>query len=448
MPKDVTESPTLEFRPREIRPDFIPAENYSDAVARLEKERLWPRVWQMACRLEEIPNVGDYIVYKICDDSIVVLRAAADEIKAYYNVCPHRGRKLRDDDAGHISNFYCRYHGWKFDLQGQSTYIHGEEDWAGCASFSRDEIKLGTVKTDTWGGWVWINQDPESSSLRDYLGEVATRLDPFGFEDCRRAWWKTIIAPVNWKVVAEAFNEGYHAFATHHSGMNYGGVRQPGRASGIHGMFWGESRELGEYKDGAHEWRQAKTLQEYLYAHNTFLDRTLHALVLEPTLAACERMVREIPDETDPAVVVAKLFQFQREETEKRGAKWPQDLTLQAFHEAGTDWHIFPHSICLPSVDGALWYRLRPNGDDPNSCVFDIWCLGRWAPGKEPVVKHEVYDGFEAFRGQCAFLEEDFANMEAVNEGMKIRGFDGSRANPVQEIQIVNFHRAIRDYIT
>ena len=460
MPKDVADNPALDatkaapapfgggFQPRAIRPDFIPAENYrSEAVAGLEKQRLWPRVWQMACRVEEIPNLGDYVAYKICDDSILVVRTGADEIKAYYNVCPHRGRKLRDDDRGRISNFYCRYHGWKFDLQGRSTYVHGEEDWASCASFSRDQIGLATVRTDTWAGWVWINQDPDAAPLRDYLGEVAERLDPFGFETCRRAWWKTIIAPVNWKVVIEAFNEGYHSFATHHSGMNYGNVRQPGRASGVHGMFWGESLELGEYRDASGAWRKAKTLQEYIHAHNAFLHWSLGALVLDPGLAASERLLRDFPDETDPGAILARLFAFQREEIERRGAKWPETLTLEALGKAGTDWHIFPHSICLPSVDGALWYRLRPNGDDPDSCVFDIWCLGRFAPGEEPAVEHEIYEGFEAFRGQCAFLEEDFANMEAVNEGMKCRGFDGSRTNPVQEVQIVNFHRAIREHL-
>ena len=433
---------------RPIRPDFIPAEDYrSSTVTALEKQRLWPRVWQMACSVEEIPQPGDYVVYNIGDDSILITRTAADEIRAFYNVCPHRGRRLRDDERGHVNGFWCGFHGWKFDLEGRSTYIHNEEDWAGCASFHRDQVGLKTVKSDTWAGWVWINQDPESEPLSDYLGEVTAKLDPFGFEDCRRGWWKTLIAPVNWKVVVEAFNEGYHVFATHHSGINYGLVKSPARAVGRHGMFWGESAGPGEYRDDGGQWCKAETVQEFVYAANAWLYKSLHALVLEPGMAASERMIRDLADEPDPMVALGWLFAYQREEIEKRGAKWPEGLTPRSAAEAGTDWHIFPHSICLPSLDGALWYRLRPNGGDPDSCIFDIWSLGRWAPGEEPVVKHEIYDGFDAFRGQCAFLEEDFANMQAVNDGMKCRGWEGSRTNPVQEAQIVNFHKVLRNYL-
>src|SRR5262249_28896298 len=153
--------------------------------------------WQMACRVEEIPRVGDYVVYDICDDSILVVRTAEDRIKAFYNVCSHRGRKLRDDKRGHVTNFWCRYHGWKFDLEGQVAYVHDESDWAACPTFSRDQAALPPVKVDTWAGWVWVHQDPDAEPLRAWLGEAAEKLDPFGFENCRRAWWKTLIAPVN-----------------------------------------------------------------------------------------------------------------------------------------------------------------------------------------------------------------------------------------------------------
>jgi nitrite reductase/ring-hydroxylating ferredoxin subunit len=431
-----------------IRDDFIPADCYvSPQNAQLEKERLWPQIWQIACRLEEIPNVGDFVVYDICDDSIIIVRSKPDEIKAHYNVCTHRGRKLTDLKRGHVSNFWCRYHGWKFALDGASTYVHSESDWNGCGEGFRDEIALRAVKCDTWAGWVWIHQDPNSEPLRAWLGEAATALDPFGFEDCRRKFWKTLIAPVNWKVVVEAFNEGYHSYATHHSGIDYGTVNSPGRAVGRHGMFWSAPHALTRYRDAAGQWRDATSAAEAIYHHNAFLFRTLGALVLEPGMSAAERLVREVPDDADPAEISARYFALEREETEARGAKWPAELTPEAAAAAGTDWHIFPNTICLPSIDGALWYRLRPNGDDPDSCIFDIWSLGRWAPGAEPKVEQEIYPGFDAFRGQCPFLEEDFANMAAVHQGMKCRGWAGARTSPVQEPQIANFHRNLRGFL-
>jgi phenylpropionate dioxygenase-like ring-hydroxylating dioxygenase large terminal subunit len=432
-----------------IRADYIPASDYvSEDILRLEKTRLWPRVWQIACRREEIPNVGDFVNYEIFDESILVVRTGAEEFRAFYNVCQHRGRRLRDEARGHLSGFFCRFHGWKYDLEGKVTYIHNPEDWANCPTFKQEDLSLRQVKVDTWGGWVWINQDPNAEPLRAWLGEVADALDPYGLEDCRRLFWKTIIAPVNWKVVIEAFDEGYHSFATHNSGINYRLVKSPGRAAGRHGMFWSDASGFGEYRPGGvGEWKEPKSLQEYLHVNNVWQHETLFALTLDPSRAASERLVAEYGQETDPGAIMTKYNDLIREETEKRGAKWPKALTLEAMAKGGTDWHMFPNTICLPSQDGALWYRLRPNGDDPDSCVFDIWSLGRYAPGAEPKVEQEVSQGFEAFKGQCFFLEEDFANMVAVHKGMKSAGWTAARTNPLQEGQIVNFHRTLREFL-
>jgi hypothetical protein len=140
-------------------------------------------------------------------------------------------------------------------------------------------------------------------------------------------------------------------------------------------------------------------------------------------------------------------MELHKEEFAKRGIAWPKALTQEALNRAGTDWHIFPNVITLPTADSALWYRVRPNGEDPNSCIFDIWSLGRWAPGEEPKVTRNETVGFEAFRGKNPFLEEDFDNMEAVHLGMKSRGFEAARTNPIQEIQTVNFHRVLHAYL-
>ena len=75
-----------------IRPDFLPKDAYLSAeFTRLENERLWPKVWQIACRLEEIPKVGDYVTYEVAGESIIVIRTTKDTIKSFYNVCQHRG---------------------------------------------------------------------------------------------------------------------------------------------------------------------------------------------------------------------------------------------------------------------------------------------------------------------------------------------------------------------
>jgi len=441
----------LGFEARAIRDDYIPAESWtSPQSVQLEKERMWPLVWQMACRVEEIPKVGDFVNYKIFDESILVTRTAEDRIQAFYNTCQHRGRRLRDEERGRAGQWYCRFHGWRYNIDGSIAYVHDREDWAACP-LKDDELSLREVKVATWAGWVWINQDPNSESLEDYLGEVKAVLDPFEWENGRMYWYETIIAPVNWKVVIEAFNETYHAGATHICGFRYTGVRGPGAHHGRHGMFFPDYvvRGPAEYLDpDTGQWIQAKTPAEGIWAAQRHQYRTLFALTLDPLMAASERLKDECGPDFPPEKLQSRLMELHKEEFAKRGVKWPERLTQEAINRAGTDWHIFPNVITLPTADSALWYRVRPNGDDPNSCIFDIWSLGRWAPGEEPEVTRNETVGFDAFRGKNPFLEEDFDNMEAVHQGMKSRGFAGARTNPVQEIQTVNFHRVLHAYLS
>jgi len=204
------------------RPCIIPVEAYtSEAYARAENEKLWPKVWQVACRVEEIPNVGDYVTYDILDESIIVVRSAPEKISAYYNVCQHRGRRLAEG-CGQTKRFVCRFHGWSWNLKGENTFVLDPQDWGKC--LTPENLHLKEVKVDTWGGWVWINMDPDSESLKDYLEPAVSMLNPFELEKMRYRWRKWLYFPSNWKVALEAFNESYHTDASHPQITRFGSV--------------------------------------------------------------------------------------------------------------------------------------------------------------------------------------------------------------------------------
>src|SRR5580765_3824563 len=119
-----------------IRPDFIPANRYiGPDIARLEKERLWPRIWHMVCREEEVAQVGDFVTYEIYDESIVVIRSSATEVKAFYNVCQHRGRRIIEQPKGQQRGFFCRFHGWKYHLDGSIAHVHRKGERDNCPGF-------------------------------------------------------------------------------------------------------------------------------------------------------------------------------------------------------------------------------------------------------------------------------------------------------------------------
>src|SRR6185437_9895405 len=117
----------LEGVPFRVRdPELIPARRYYDQrFFDLERERLWPHVWQMACRLEEIPQVGDWIEYRILDKSVIVVRTKTG-VKAFHNACRHRGVELAQGH-GNCGNqgFVCPFHGWRYNMDGDNTFVYG-----------------------------------------------------------------------------------------------------------------------------------------------------------------------------------------------------------------------------------------------------------------------------------------------------------------------------------
>jgi hypothetical protein len=187
--------------------------------------------------------------------------------------------------------------------------------------------------------------------------------------------------------------------------------------------------------------------RELLLESTKEMYRDLQAMYLEPSLDAARRVHDELPAGTDPQVILAKLFEFHREEYVRRGVELPESLTPEAMERAGFGWHVFPNFIILPCIDGSLCYRTRPHPTDPDQCLWDIWCFGRFAPGEEPVPKHTRVERYEDFFEVNRFLKDDLMNLPEVQKGMYSRGFKGLRTNPVQERCQSNLHKVIHEYI-
>lgn len=431
----------------EVRPDWVPAAPYYEpAYVEAEKENLWPKVWLIACREEEIPNVGDYVNFEIANESFLITRTATDEVKSFYNVCRHRGRRLKEGKAGHVSDgFVCRFHFWAWDLDGGIRRVIAPDNWEGCPNFDDAELSLQETRIEKWAGWYWISMDPDIEPLIDYLGVIPDVMKNYELEDMRFAWYKTLIAPCNWKVVADAFNEGYHAQGTHPQV----GARLPWEtltvAHGKHAMFFHPAPGV-PYKP-AEEPPAGTDNRKHNYLEALKTRDTLHSLVSEHRVNAAKEAIDALPEDATLADAAMYVEQNHRRVLEESGARWPENLTREDIQRAGTDWHIFPNTIFLPSIDSILWYRMRPNGDDPGSCIFDIWCLERFAEDKVPPLKRDFYPTLESFAGQNPFLEQDFSNIAAVQQGMKSRSFQALRTSPVQELTVSNFHRVYHDYL-
>ncbi len=196
----------------------IPIEPYiSRAYFEKERELIFRKVWLNVGRVEQIPNPGDYFVRDLvtCKTSILIVRGADGVIRAFHNMCAHRGNKLVADASGVCKGFFvCKFHGWAYGLDGSVRHIADE---ASFFNLNKESLGLTPIAVDTWEGFVFINLDPNpKETLHEYLGEWGTDLGgyPFGELSATQFFWRTEIK-ANWKVVQDAFQEVWHIPSLH-----------------------------------------------------------------------------------------------------------------------------------------------------------------------------------------------------------------------------------------
>ena len=421
----------------------------SEDYARAERDRLWRKVWQQVGRVEEIHEVGSYLTYDILDDSIIVVCTAPDRIKAHHNVCMHRGRRLVDTPAGARNacgrarkSFVCGFHGWTYRLDGQCIHVPEQRDWQG--ALTPGNTHLSTVNVDTWGGWVWINMDPDCEPLRDFLEPAASMLDPFGLQNMRCKWRRWLHFDCNWKVAMEAFNETYHVATTHPQFNKFGEFRGWAKAQGKHSNIgYDAPKDMAETKSkirlGTGADPRVSTAEMQLYTMQETNATTTQTLV-----NAAVRLVDELPADTPAGQVLEHWLSSARRDDAARGVIWP---TIDPEHvgKSGTAWQIFPNFQIGQGLTSALCYSTRPHGYDPDRCIFEVSVYELYPEGEEPQTEW-VYTpvGDPDWR---AVLPQDFSNMAAVQQGMKSLGFPGTKPNPYRERSTANLHRNLARYM-
>src|SRR4051794_34148067 len=209
-----SDSDMNDVQPLLVRADgFVPKERYTTRnFAELEQSRLWPRVWQIACREEQVRDPGDFFEYSIGHERIAIVRGESGDLHAFYNACLHRGRRLAEGCGSFVGGaIRCAFHGWCYALDGRLVDVPDRDEFTSLP----DDLALGPVRVDTWGGFVFVNPTADAETLLEYLDPLPTLLGPYHLEQMRlRASLSTIIG-ANWKAVVDAFNEGYHVQGLH-----------------------------------------------------------------------------------------------------------------------------------------------------------------------------------------------------------------------------------------
>jgi phenylpropionate dioxygenase-like ring-hydroxylating dioxygenase large terminal subunit len=406
-------------------PDRARKERYYDPdFFRLEAEQLWPRVWQMACRLEEIPEAGDFVEYEILDQSVIILRTDDMEVRAFQNACRHRGVKVIEGRGSAATGFTCPFHGWCYGQDGANTHIPQRRTFSE-HNLQSGDIDLTPVRCELWGACAWINLDDTAPSLRQSIEPAATILDRWKVESLRTEWWYACRLPVNWKLAEQAFQEQYHVVETHPQlvipGMRYG-ARDGG----------GDPRAFIEP-----ELRYLRTMSEGMAG-------MVHAN--DVRIAEGLREV-ELPD--DPEQAMAAWHRTLNESVTSWHRSQGSDLPdLNDLADHGLDepmGYIFPHYFVLPMYSSASSYRFRPLG--PEETLMEIWSLTRFPEGCEPgkPTPPQVWEHDDP--RWPPIPAQDFSNLPRQQRGLHAQGFEYMRLSEQAEGHLSNFERVLDGFL-
>ncbi len=414
----------------------------SPEVMKLEWEKLWTKVWTLAGLACDIPNVGDYLKYDLGVESFVVVRAD-DGIKAFYNVCPHRGNQLVWDDFGTLSNkcFTCKFHSWRFTIDGKLKSVYRSETFR--PEVFNDKPALKEVRCDSWKGMIFICMDDAAPPLLDFLGVIPEHCEPYPLERLRVSKDDEIVWDANWKTALDAFLEFYHGEIVH---PELGPVCETYHI------------QYDQYDRGI-----SRMLVPMGYVPDTNPDR-------ETVNEGLKGMIREYGGNPEDYAHL-KGHEYQQAVVDAR-RRWAKKNNLDYYDKLSDkqvsdtwNYHIFPNVTLNIFQNALLIQRFLPHPDDPNKSIysaismnlpvsdpdfkmFDISNVGKghggdamWTGDPRPPRNHPENDDELGF-----VLAQDAHLVPHVQRGLRSSAFKGYRLSE-QEIRIRHYLAELERYL-
>lgn len=407
----------------------------------LEWHGIWTRCWLFAGLVSDLPDPGDYFTYNIGRESIVVMRDEVEEVRAFYNVCQHRGNRIFTSQSGSVRQIACPYHGWRYGLDGTLQEVPDAERF--CPAVNPVERSLKPVRHEQWAGMVWINMDPEAGPLKDYLGPIIDNLSPYHFENMVLAKHQTVTLGANWKTARDNFLEQYHVDFIH-----------PQHASFVdccnsHNTLWphGHSATMVEGYVTNSRYPVPEEVPEHLLP-------LLQGIGLDPA-----DFKGRVPD-------IRKAVQQHKREV---GRELGFDYSPLSDAQVSDVWQydIFPNTFMTIQAEELWIYGPRPHPSDPDRCYFDkftlqipqeVGCDAERGLTLNPRLmvslederpQHEVFSQDDVIAGKHSLtitLDQDIYYLADMQAGMHSRGFDRAVLNE-DEVRVQHFHDWVDAYL-
>ncbi|MBJ22600.1 MAG: aromatic ring-hydroxylating dioxygenase subunit alpha [bacterium] len=409
----------------------LPVDVYLSAeYHRREVEGLWRKVWQIAGRVEDVANPGDSFVYDIADDSLIILRTRTGELRAYHNACLHRGTRLRDED-GSLERIRCPYHGFIWSLEGDLSEIPCRWDFP---QVENDDFRLPEARVDTWGGFVFVHFDPEAEPLEAYLEDLPRHFRHWPLEDRFVAARVERRVACNWKIAIEAFIETYHIIGVH-----------PGNLP-----FFGDANsQYDVWPDQRHHNRMLNASGipsphvRNEISDQRVIDMAVRFGMLEPGT--------RIPEGATTRSLMVEASRKRIAEAMGVDTGSVSDAEIQDVIQ----YSLFPNIVLFGGLGSPLFYRARPDGNDPNSCLFEVMILQpvpvgaeRPTPAKRRwLEEHEKWSDVPELSYFGPVLDEDQEVMPQVQRGLRASRKPSISLSVYQESRIRHFRRTLEEYV-
>ncbi len=407
-----------------------------------EWEGMWTKVWLLLGREAELPNPGDWQMEPVGVEEILMVRQNDGGVKAFYNVCQHRGNPLVEGDKGTVKRFVCKYHSWAFMPDGELNFAPDRDDFP--EGNPCDNVRLQELRCETFAGFIWVNMDPKAMPLKQYLGPIWDEWERREIHKWTRTMANTMWLPCNWKVVLDNFNESYHVPTVHMGATTETNRKQ---IRGHINTYFKETKF-----DLSNEGHNRMVMQGGYGAGATDKDGNLQ----EPLASELRYWELDPADFNGrPNDTRVALQQAKRRLGPQRGfshyANVPDEQLTDAFH-----YTLFPNFAVSLWSDGFHFLRARPHPDDPQQCLFDNWWYSSPASIEKGIERNPTLDlsGNEATHKVLEYgkdsigpaIEDDVRVFVTQQRGFRSRGFKGVYLAK-QEERIRRYHELIDDYI-
>lgn len=430
---------------------------YTDpAFLALEFDKLWSRVWQVAARVDAIPEPGDFIVYDIGQRSVLLVRVDADSIKAYHNVCPHRGTALGEGcgsfEEGRIK---CPFHGWRWDLKGQIQYVLERQQFRS-GELRDSDVALKEIKHVVFAGFIFINFDANPQPFDEFIAPVRQLMEDLAIGDMHHYWWKAIPVASNWKIAQEAFYETYHVPETHPQLEKAGeeavrnmrddfhfahrNVAYESMANG-HGRFYAgkKSPMAGHVNDQKAD--PVDTMADRLQ----LLVDGMDAMVLQEDVDLLRTLKgKPIPEGSSLGGEYIKLLYGT---AAAQGRPMPKAIP-EILGMWGGEIVLFPNVMILPQAGNAMIYRVIPDPVDPNKCTFEIMSTRTLPASTKPprMTLTPVTDMTDPAQVR-QIPRQDLGNIPRIQKGLRTQAIRHVWLANDQERLIQNMHEELDRYL-